>query len=120
MKVAKFSTRAIAIAMMLKRMTLRMAIMTMSCRKSERMIAMMTSKRILMRTKRKTNRCRRKIIFGIFYRPHDMTELAKPGGVEQELRTFLQESIFLLLFADKLLCTIYSLFKLSRRQEFNK
>ena len=37
---------------------------------------------------------RRKIIFGIFYRPHDMTELAEPGGVEQELRTFLQKSQF--------------------------
>ena len=68
LKVTKFSTRAIAIAMMmLTRMTLRMAMMIMSWRKSERIIAMMTSKRILMTTKRKTNRSRRKIIFGIFY-----------------------------------------------------
>ena len=32
-------------------------------------------------TKRKVNRSRRKIIFGIFYRPHDMAELAGPGGI---------------------------------------
>ena len=48
------------------------------------------SKRILMITKRKTNRPRRKIILGIFYRPCDMAELAGPGGVEQELRTFFE------------------------------
>ena len=55
---------------------------------------MMTSKRILMRTERKTNRSRKKIIFGIFYRPRDMAELAGPGGVEQELRTFLEQRQF--------------------------
>ena len=76
--------------MMLTRMTLRMAMMKMSWRKSERIIVMMTSKGILMRTKRKTNRSRRKIILGIFYRPCDMAELAGLGGVEQELRTFLE------------------------------
>ena len=56
--------------MMLTRMTLMMAMTIMSWRKSERMIALMTSKRILMKTKRKVNRSRRKLIFGIFYRPH--------------------------------------------------
>ena len=64
--------------------------MIMSWRKSERMIVMMKSKGILMRTKRKTNQSRRKIMFGILYRPCDMAELAGPGGVEQELQTFLE------------------------------
>ena len=48
------------------------------------------SKRILMRTKRETNRPRMKIIFGIFYRPCDMAERPGPEGVEQEPRTFLE------------------------------
>ena len=42
---------------------------------------MMTSIRILMRTKRELNRSRGKIIFGTFYRPRDMAELAGPVGV---------------------------------------
>ena len=53
-------------------------------------VLVMTSKGILMRTKRKTNRSRRKIILRIFHRPCDMAELAGLGGVEQELRTFLE------------------------------
>jgi len=52
---------------------------------SERMITMMTSMRILMRIKRKTNRSR-KITLGIFYRPHDMAKLEGPGGVEHRAR----------------------------------
>ena len=47
------------------------------------------SKRILIRTKRETNRPRMKKIFGIFYRPCDMAELPGPEGVEQEPPTFL-------------------------------
>ena len=76
-----------AIVTMMLMMTLMMAMMMVSWTKSERMIAIMTSVRILMRTRRKTNQSGRKITLKIFCRPHDMAELAGPGGVEQELRT---------------------------------